>query len=149
VPQEALTFHFDGAHLSIDVKGRLAGVFVDGRPVDGRGQLKSGSTVQIGHALVECAVDLAKAECVLTTNEQYLQAVVDGIVTKTKPAKPFALVDPGPQEHRWGKSGVLSASNWFAAVLGVALLAAFPFVKDGETLSRGELFHAHQIGAAG
>jgi hypothetical protein len=149
VPQEALSFQFDGVHLSMDVRTRLAGVFIDGRPVDGQGQVKSGSTIQIGHALVECVVDAAKGECTLTTNEQYLQAVVDGIVTKSKPAKPFALVDSGPQEHRWGKSAVLATSNWLAAALGLALLAAFPFVKDTDTLSRGELFHSHAIGAAG
>ncbi len=149
VPQEALALRFDGTHLSVDVRGRLAGAFVDGHPLEGHGQLKHGATVQIGHALVECAIDAAKGECTLTTNEQYLQAVVDGIVTKTKPAKPFALVDSGPQEQRWGKSAVLTRANWAAASVGVAILAAFWFGKDTDAMSRGELFHAHKIGAPG
>lgn len=147
VPQEALVFQFDGAHLSMDVGARLAGVYVDGAPVDGRGPVRAGATVQVGHALVECAIDAAKDECTLTTNEQYLQGVVDSIVMKAKPAKAFALVDSGPQEHRWGKSPVLRQWNWIAAIAGVALLAAFPFVRNSQAMTRGELFHAHAIGA--
>jgi hypothetical protein len=147
VPQEALVFQFDGVHLSMDVGGLLAGVYVDGQPVDGRGPVRAGATVQVGHALVECAVDAAKGECTLTTNEQYLQGVVDSIVMKAKPAKSFALVDSGPQEHRWGKSPVLRRWNWIAGIAGVALLAAFPFVRNTEAMTRGELFHAHAIGA--
>lgn len=147
VSQEEIVFRFDGAHLTLDVKGRLAGVFVDGHPVDGHGSLRSGATVQVGHSLVECAVDAAKGECTLTTNEQYLPQVVDGIVVKTKPAKPFALVDPGPQEHRWGKTPYLRRANWIAGIAGLLLLAAFPFVRNTEAMTRGELFHAHAIGA--
>ncbi len=147
VSQEEIVFHFDGAHLALEVKGKLSGVFVDGHPVDGRGSLRSGATVQVGHSLVECAIDAAKAECTLTTNEQYLPQVVDGIVMKTKPSRPFALVDPGPQEHRWGKTPYLRRANWIAGVAGVLLLAAFPFVKDTEAMTRGELHHAHAIGA--
>jgi hypothetical protein len=54
------------------------------RLVDGirrrRGQVRR-ITVQSATRLVG-ARDAAKGECTLTTNEQYLQAVVDGIVTK-------------------------------------------------------------------
>jgi hypothetical protein len=149
VPQEAIVFHFDGAHLSLEVRGRLAGVFVDGAPVDGRGPVRPGATVQVGHALVECAVDAAKGECTLTTNEQYLPQIVDGIVMKAKPAKPFALTDSGPQEQRWGKSPVLRRANWIAAALGLSVLAAFPFVKDTDAMTRGTLYDRHRIGAPG
>lgn len=147
VPQEALVFHFDGAHLALEVKGRLAGVFVDGSPVDGRGPVRSGATVQAGHALVDCAVDAAKGECTLTTNEQYLPQIVDGIVMKAKPAKAFALTDSGPQEHRWGKTPILRRANWIAAALGLAVLAAFPFVRNSEAMTRGALYDKHRIGA--
>jgi hypothetical protein len=147
VPQEALAFRFDGMQLSLDVRARLAGVFVDGRPVDGSGPIRAGAVVQIGHALVETAVDVAKGECTLTTNEQHLAGVVDSIVMKSKPARAFALVDPGPQEHRWGKNKVMGRANWFAGFIGLLVLAAFPFAKDSEAMTRGELFHAHAIGA--
>ena len=149
VAQEALAFRFDGTHLALDVRARLAGVFVDGRPVEGHGALHSGAVVQIGHALVECVVDAAKGECTLTTNEQHLAAVVDGIVLKSKPATAFALVDPGPQEHRWGRSPVLRRSNWLAAAAGIAVLAAFPFLRNSQAMSRGELHASHRIGAPG
>jgi hypothetical protein len=105
--------------------------------------------VQAGHALVECAIDAAKGECTLTTNEQYLPQIVDGIVMKAKPAKAFALTDSGPQEHRWGKSPVLRRSNWIAAALGLAVLAAFPFLRNSEAMTRGALYDAHRIGAPG
>ena len=147
VPQEALVFQFDGTNLVMDVNALLAGVYVDGLPVEGKGPVRSGATVQVGHALVECAIDGAKGECTLTTNEQYLQGVVDGIVLKAKPAKSFALVDSGPQEHRWGKTAILRRWNWIAGIAGVALLAAFPFVRNTNAMTRGELFHAHKIGA--
>lgn len=146
VPQEALVFRFDGASLSMEVKGRLAGAFVDGHPVQGRGPVRPGATIQIGHALVETAVDATKGECTLTTNEQYLAQVVDSIVLKAKPAKPFALVDSGPQEQRWGKSPVMRRANLVAVVVGFLVLAAFPFVQDSQAMSRGPLFHAHAIG---
>jgi hypothetical protein len=149
VAQEALVFRFDGSQLSLDNRERLAGVFVDGRPVVGQGVVRPGATIQIGHALIETAVDAAKGECVITVNEQYLPAAVDSIVMKAKPAKPFALVDSGPQEHRWGKSAVLTRSNWVAAALGLLLLAMFPFVQHTDAMSRGELFHAHAVGAPG
>ena len=60
MPQEALVLRFDGTRLTIEVTGRLAGVFVDGIPVEGTGPVRPGAVIQVGHTLVECAVDAAK-----------------------------------------------------------------------------------------
>ena len=147
VAQEALRFDFDGRRLEIEVLADLAGVFVDGRPVDGRGPLAADSVVQIGHTHVTVEIDEEHGVCTLTTWEQYLPSFVEGIVKRAKPATPFALVDPGPQEHLWGRNPLLRRLNWGAGLLGVLALAAFPFARDTEALTRGELTAHHQVGA--
>src|SRR5436190_7873981 len=54
VPAEALAFEFDGSHLTVEVLGNLAGTFVGGLPAGGgRGEVRSGDKIQLGHSLVE------------------------------------------------------------------------------------------------
>ncbi|MCG3136151.1 MAG: hypothetical protein HMLKMBBP_03991 [Planctomycetes bacterium] len=147
VAQEALAFTFDGKRLEVEVLTPLAGVFVDGRPLAAgtRGPVHHGSTVQTGQVLVEVSIDEAKGECGLVVGEGYLGKTVAEAAKKL--GKEFALADSGPQEHRWGKSAVLSRWNWIAALLGLAGCAAFFGLTQSDVLSRGELRDVHAIGA--
>jgi len=145
VAQEAIAFDFDGSKLQVEVLFDLAGVFVNGSPVEGTGPVSDGASVQIGHTLVEVAIDYAEGVCSLTTHEGHLPAVVEGIVKRAKPEKPFALVDPGPQEHRWGLNPLLRKGNWAAVALGCLIFAAFPFLHNTEAMTRGELAQVHQV----
>ncbi len=144
VAQEAVAFQFDGNTLQIEVLFDLAGVFVNGSPVEGTGPVPDGASVQIGHTLVEVAIDYAEGVCTLSANEGHLPGVVDGVVKRAKPETPFALVDPGPQEHRWGKNPLLRKGNWAAVIFGCLILAAFPFLQNSEAMTRGELASVHQ-----
>ena len=128
LPQEACDFVFDGSRLTLDVRTSLPGVFVDGAPVTGSGPVSAGAAIQIGETLVEVAIDDAKQICTLTVGERYLPKTIDGIAAKA-PTK-FSLSSTGPQEHRWGKSNVITQWNWIAVFLGLVTLAAFPFLKD-------------------
>jgi hypothetical protein len=145
VPHEALELVFDGRRLEIEVKGRLAGVFVNGSPAEGTGPVPHGAAIQVGACLVEVAIDANEAVCTLTVGERHLTATVAAIGKKA--AQPFALEDDGPQEQRWGRTQVLKRWNWIAAAAGLLCLAAFPFAKDTEALNRGTLVRAHTIGA--
>lgn len=144
VAQEALAFDFDGHRLTLDVLSELAGVFVDGRPVQGQGPVPDGSVVQVGHCMVEVTVDRAESACTLVVHEAYLPGVVDGVVKRAKPEKPFALTGSGPQEHRWGKNPLLRKANWAATALGALVLVSFPFLHNSEAMTRGELATVHQ-----
>lgn len=144
LPQEACEFAFNGATLQIDVKTPLAGVFVNGTPVEGVGPVPNGASVQIGHTLVEVSINDATQTCQLTVGERYLTKTVEGLSAKA-PEK-FALESDGPQEHRWGKSPVLVRWNWIAVLLGVLALAAFPVIADTEITNRGALHRNHAIG---
>ncbi|MCE9635012.1 MAG: FHA domain-containing protein [Planctomycetes bacterium] len=145
VPLEALEFVFDGRRLQLEVKHSLAGVFVNGAPVEGAGPVPHGATVQVGHAIVDVSIDEANSACKLAIGEKYLTATVAGLAKKA--ATPFALEDDSPQEQRWGKSHVLSRWNWIAAFAGLLLLASFPLAKDTEAVNRGPLLAAHALGA--
>jgi len=144
VAQEAVAFQFDGNTLQIEVLFDLAGVFVNGVPVEGTGPVPDGASVQLGHTLVDVAIDYAEGVCALTASEGHLTSTVEGVVKRAKPGKPFALVDPGPQEHRWGKNPLLRKGNWAAVAFGCLILAAFPFLQNTEALTRGELASFHQ-----
>lgn len=146
--REAAVFTFDGSRLTVDLKEPLAGVFVDGRPVDGHAQIPSGSTVQAGHTLITAEVDPSTETCTLTVAEGYLPAVVDEIVKKAKPEVPFALVDSGTQEERWGKTPHMRRFNVVAFWGGLACLASFFALKNTEAMTRGELASTHMIGNA-
>ena len=148
VAQEAVAFDFDGSRLRVEVLAELAGVFVDGRPIEGTGPLAHGGVLQAGHTMVEVAIDAEQQVCTLTTHEQYLPTVVDGVVKKAKPERPFALVDPGPQEHLWGRNPVLRRATWSALALGALALLAFPILRDTEAVTRGELAAHHRPGAS-
>ena len=144
---EAADLVFDGRRLSLEVKGRLSGVFVNGTPVEGNGPVPHGATIQLGHVLIEVAIDEANRACKLVVGEQYLSATVAAIAKKA--TTPFALTESGPQEQRWGRSPILRTWNWVAAFAGLLLLAAFPFVKDTEFVNRGTLTAAHTAGQEG
>src|SRR5690349_11516361 len=143
VPQEAFELSFDGRRLEISVKGRLAGVFVNGRPVEGTGPVASVSTIQCGACLIEATVDAANEVCRLVVGERYLTATVGALGKKA--ATSFALEESGPQEQHWGRSRVLATWNWIAALAGLLCLAAFPFTKDTEVVNRGTLAKGHTI----
>ena len=144
VAQEAIAFDFDGHRLTLDVLSELAGVFIDGRPVQGQGPVPDGAVVQLGHCLVEVTIDRAEATCSLTTHEGHLPAFVDTVVKRAKPDKPFALIGSGPQEHKWGQNPFLRKANWAAAAVGALILVAFPFVHNTEAMTRGDLANPHQ-----
>ncbi len=144
VAQEALSLDFDGHRLTLDVLSELAGVFIDGRPVEGQGPVPDGCALQVGHCLVEVTIDRAAGTCTLTTHEGHLPVFVDTIVKRAKPDPPFALVGSGAQEEKWGKNPFLRKANRVAAALGVLVLVAFPFVHDSEAMTRGELAAVHQ-----
>lgn len=146
VPQEAFELAFDGRRLEIAVKGRIAGVFVDGVPVEGTGLVAHGAAIQCGACLVEVSIDETEHVCRLVVGERYLTAAVAALAKKA-PA-PFTLEESGPQEQRWGRSPVLRTWSWIAAFAGIACLAAFPFVRDTEAVNRGTLSKGHAIGSA-
>jgi len=147
VPDEALVFEFDGTHVRMEVLKTLGGTFKDGAPVDGRAQVADKATIQIGHTRIDVAVDPTTQTCTLDVGVNALQKSVYEFVDEKKPARAFGLHDAGPQEQRWGKSPVLTRANWFAGLVGLALLASFFVVKDTDAMSRGPLFRAHAIGA--
>lgn len=147
VPQEALAFIFDGRRLRMEVLATIGGAFVDGAPVEGTGAVASGSSVQVGHTIVRVAIDGTAGTCTLTVGERYLSKTVEDVAKKAQAG--FALVESGPQEHRWGKSPHLARWSWIAAFAGALVLGAAHFLRDSDLLSRGPLHESHRIGAPG
>lgn len=146
VAKSAARISIAGAALQLEVLEPLAGVFVDGSPVEGRGPIREGSKVQIGHTLIEVKKHVGD-QVELEVTEFHQPGWVADVNKREKPEEELHLADPGPQEHTWGRSRIMSRANFAALAVGGLLVLAFPFMTNSEALTRGELASFHQIGA--